>query len=301
MQRLLAGGQLFAAAGISQGCRVRCLDLSRAPFLGENGIDFVPGSITDQCALDAAVDGVDAVVHLACNVIPKTSNADPCLDIETNICGSVRLLDACVRHGVRRFVFISSGGTVYGIPRQIPIPETHPNNPDCSYGITKLSIEKYVGMYGRERGLSTCTLRLANPYGEYQRVKSAQGAVAVFCYKAITGEPIEIWGDGNVVRDFVYVGDAVNAIVKALVRDDVSGEINIGSGKGTSMNELLDMIDGIVGRRTIRKYMPGRVFDVPANVLDISKARELLGWEPAVMLPEGIKKTISWISRDGVV
>lgn len=306
MKILVTGACGFLGRNLSErlvacGHLVRAFDVYRAPFVGQDGIEFVEGNLLDGGALARAVMGCDAVVHLACNVVPKTSNANPCLDIENNLCGSVRLLEAAVGNNIKRFVFVSSGGTVYGVPKTLPTPEGHPTNPDCSYGITKLAIEKYIGMYQRERGLSACTLRIANLYGEWQRPNSAQGAVAVFCHKALTGKTIDVWGDGSVIRDYVYVGDAVSSILLALENDKAAGEINIGSGVGTSINELLDAIDSVVGSKATRNYLPGRVFDVPANVLDVSKAKAMLGWQPEMKLVNGIGRTVEWMRSNGLV
>lgn len=305
MKVLVTGGCGFIGRNlianlIAHGHMVRCLDLTSTGFIDELGIDFIAGDITNEAVVNEAVAGMDAVVHLACNAIPKTSNADPCYDVTTNLCGSIRLLDAAVENKIKRFVFISSGGTVYGVPEHTPIDEDHPTNPDCSYGITKLAFEKYLGMYSRGRGISTCALRISNPYGEYQRVKSAQGAVAVFCYKALQCDEIEIWGDGSVARDFIYIQDAVSAIERALMCPDVCGAINIGSGIATSLNELLDEIDRILGTRVRRAYLPKRTFDVPINCLDTRKAMKMLGWMPTTPLAQGLERTIDWIRTTAI-
>ena len=137
---------------------------------------------------------------------------------------------------IRKFIFVSSGGTVYGIPQEVPIKESHPTEPICSYGISKLAIEKYMNLFHLLHGMEYCVLRLANPFGERQRVAAAQGAVTVFLDKALRNEEIEIWGDGSVVRDYFYVSDAVSAMTKALAYEGSSGVFNIGSGVGQSLN-----------------------------------------------------------------
>lgn len=271
-----------------------CLDPYEATFLAEDGIGYVKGDLADPEAIAKALSGVDVVVHMACTVIPKTSNEDPAFDVMSNVTSSIRLLDAAVKAKVKKFIFISSGGVVYGIPQTMPIAESHPTNPICSYGITKLTIEKYLRLYSREHGLKTCSLRLANPYGPYQRPNSAQGAPGVFCAKALRGEPIEIWGDGTVARDFFFVEDAVDAIAKAIACERAEGEINVGGGVATSLNMLVLAIREVLGKEPRVNYLPGRLFDVPVNVLDISRAYDVLGWRPRVGLIEGIAKTINW-------
>ena len=233
----------------------------------------------------------------AWNVTPRISNLNPRIDVETNIGGSINLLDSAVRHKVKRFVFISSGGTVYGNALKMPIPEDHPTFPNCSYGITKLAIENYLRIYHSEMGLPSCSLRLSNPYGEFQRVKSNQGVIPVFCYKILKGENIDIWGDGNVVRDFVYIGDVMSAIASALLKNDIVGEINIGSGIGTSINQLITIIENVVGKKAQCVFHPKRRFDVPVNVLDINKASLLLQWRPQVKLEKGIRYSIDWVKK----
>ena len=155
-----------------------------------------------------------------------------------------------------------------------------------------------MNLYRDLYGLSTCSLRLANPYGEYQRVHSSQGAIPVFCYLALTGQRVQIWGDGSVQRDFVYIQDVVDAIIKAVEHPEVTGEINIGSGIGTSLNELLKNIEAITGRKVLREYLEKRNFDVPVNVLDNTKAKQLLNWNAATPLNEGLRHTLDWIREN---
>lgn len=280
-----------------EGYAVTCFDWWRAPFLEACGATFVEGDMARPHALAEVVPGHDAVIHMACSVVPKSSTDDPYFDVVSNVGGAVNLLEAMRTHQVKRVVFISSGGVVYGVPRVVPISETHPTNPECSYGVTKLAIEKYMRLYSHLYGLSTCSLRLANPYGEYQRVRAAQGAVPVFCYKALKGETIEIWGDGSVSRDFLYVGDAVDAIVAALKQPEVTGEINVGSGEAHSLNDILRAIETALGKSIERTYISARSFDVPINVLDVTKAKQLLGWTPKTSLADGLQRTIDWIRK----
>lgn len=303
MKRILVtGGSGFLGRNLIErlrleGYAVTCFDRWRAPFLEACGATFVEGDMARPHALAEVVPGHDAVIHMACSVVPKSSTDDPYFDVVSNIGGAVNLLEAMHAHQVKRAVFISSGGTVYGCPHVVPILETHPTNPECSYGVTKLAIEKYMRLYSHLYGLSTCSLRLANPYGEYQRVRAAQGAVPVFCYKALKGDAIEIWGDGSVKRDFLYVGDAVDAILAALKQPEVTGEINIGSGEAQSLNDILRAIEVALGKSIERTYISARSFDVPINVLDVTKAKQLLGWSPKTSLTDGLQRTIAWIRK----
>ena len=303
MKILVTGGSGFLGRNLIErlvrdGHTISCLDRYEAPFIGELGVTMFKGAIYEKLLVDEAVQGQDAVIHMACTVLPKTSNDDPHFDVMSNIGGAIYLLEAAARHGAGKFVFISSGGTVYGKPQQVPIKESDPTNPECSYGITKLAIEKYLRLYHDQKGLATCSLRLANPYGRYQRYKAVQGAIPVFAYKLLRNEPIEIWGDGTVRRDFVYIDDVVEAIVKAVHSPNAVGELNIGGGCATSLNELLDMLEECVGYKARREYRASRWFDVPVNMLDISRARNALGWEPQISMRDGLRRTIDWIRSE---
>jgi UDP-glucose 4-epimerase len=194
-------------------------------------------------------------------------------------------------------VFISSGGTVYGIPQRIPVPEDHPTDPIVSYGIAKLAIEKYLHLHWALHGLEYSVLRVANPYGERQRADNAQGAVAVFLKNALAGQTVEIWGDGSVTRDYVYIEDVVDAFVKAMQYDGEPRVFNVGSGQGRSLNEVLTTIEELLGSPVERRYLPVRKFDVPVNVLDITRAREFLTWQPRVSFHEGLRRTLEWMRQ----
>ena len=187
------------------------------------------------------------------------------------------------------------------MPQSLPIREDHPTNPTCSYGISKLMIEKYLRLYRALHGLQSCAVRLANPYGPHQRVKSAQGVIPVFCYKALTHNPIEIWGDGSVKRDFIYVDDVVRAIMKLIrLESDMPYELNIGSGEAVSLNRLLDIISRVTGEKLDCRYLEGRAFDVPINVLDTTLAQKVLQWRPQTPIEEGVEKTVAYI-RESVL
>lgn len=147
-------------------------------------------------------------------------------------------------------------------------------------------------------GIEYCVLRLANPFGERQRVSAAQGAIAVFLYKALRNEAIEIWGDGSVTRDYFHVSDAVSALIKALSYEGDNRVFNIGSGVGRSLNEILGAIDSLIGTPVKRVYLPSRAFDAPVNVLDISKAADLLNWKPRMPFIEGLSKTAQWLRHN---
>jgi UDP-glucose 4-epimerase len=266
-------------------------------FLDGEKVEWLTGDFMSVYDVSNAIDGIDIVLHLVSTTLPKSSNDDMIYDVESNLVGTLHLLDAMVDKGVHKIVFISSGGTVYGNPVYLPIDENHSTEPSVSYGITKLAIEKYLLLYQHLHGSKAIILRVANPFGERQRVETAQGAVTVFLSKAIQNQPIEIWGDGSVTRDYVYISDVAEAFARAVDYDGAKSVFNISSGVGTSLNELIDMLERVLGRELARHYQPGRPFDVPVSVLDNSLARQELGWVPQVNLEEGIVKTLDWMRK----
>ncbi|MEB0224699.1 NAD-dependent epimerase/dehydratase family protein [Pseudomonas sp. 10S4] len=267
-------------------------------FLPHENVEWMTGDLLATSDINKAVEGVDAVLHLVSTTLPKSSNEDPIYDVQSNLIASLQLLNAMVAHKVGRIVFISSGGTVYGSPKYIPIDEKHPTDPEVSYGITKLAIEKYILMYGHIHGIKPVILRVANPYGERQRVETAQGAVGVFIHNVLKQVPIEIWGDGSVQRDFLHVSDVAEAFAKSISYSGNAGVFNISSGVGTSLNSLLELIGEVSGAEVSRVYKPGRSFDVPVSVLSNDLAREELGWSPQVSMKEGIARTFEWAKKE---
>jgi Nucleoside-diphosphate-sugar epimerases len=260
-----------------------------------SGIEWCTGDFSSQADVSRAIEGMDVVIHLVSTTLPKSSNDDPVYDVQSNVVSTLQLLNAMVAQQVKRILFISSGGTVYGVPQYLPIDESHPTEPKVSYGITKLAIEKYLQMYEHLHGIKTTILRVANPYGERQRIETAQGAVGVFLHRALSGEPVEIWGDGSVTRDYIYIQDVAEAFIKALEYTGPRTVFNIGSGHGTSLNALLSELEAALGFPIPRRYLTARAFDVPVSVLDNTLAQQELGWMPKTSLREGIARTAKWV------
>lgn len=265
------------------------------PFPDRPGLEWLEGDFLNEEDVTRAVAGCEIIFHLISTTLPKSSNDNPIYDVESNLVGTLHMLEAARKAGVRKVLFASSGGTVYGIPRDVPIKESHPTEPVCSYGIGKLAIEKYLHLYHVLHGLDYCVLRIGNPYGERQRPTAAQGAVAVFLNKALRNEVVEIWGDGTVTRDYVYIGNVVQAFLKAMAYSGEHRLFNIGSGEGRSLNELIGEIGSVIGRPVARKYLPARTFDVPTSVLDISRAKAVLDWQPQTPFRVGLSQTFKWL------
>ncbi|HVS73592.1 MAG TPA: NAD-dependent epimerase/dehydratase family protein [Phycisphaerae bacterium] len=246
--------------------------------------------------------GIDVVYHLISTTLPKSSNDDMVFDVTSNVLPTLHLLDACRKNGVKKVIYASSGGTVYGIPTATPIPEDHHTHPICSYGIHKITVEKYLHLYYALHVLDYAVMRIANPYGERQRTDGAQGAVAVFLGKMLRGETIEIWGDGSVVRDYLYVGDVADAALKlATYAAGADGRriFNIGGGHGLSLLQVVHGLGRALGKDPEVRFSPARALDVPVNVLDISLAKKHLGWTPATSFPEGLRKTVAAYTTTG--
>jgi UDP-glucose 4-epimerase len=280
---------------LKEGHALRIFERPKVPpyrvFGSGEKVDWIEGDMLSTRDLDQCLKGVNAVFHLVSTTFPKNSNENPIYDVESNLVGSLRLLDSMVRNAVPRIVFISSGGTVYGVPEYLPIDERHPTNPRVSYGITKLAIEKYLHLYSGLYGIRPVILRVSNPFGARQRLESAQGAATAFLRRALNEDQVEIWGDGTVTRDYLHVNDVAEAFLKALTYEGEKSVFNIGSGEGTSLNQLLETIERNVGRPVRRAYLHARSFDVSSSILCNDLARQELGWIPTISLEEGISIT----------
>lgn len=234
------------------------------------------------------------VYHLIHTTVPQSSNENIIYDAESNILGTIQLLDACVEKRVKKVVYASSGGTVYGIPEYSPIDEGHPTNPICAYGISKLAIEKYLKLYFSLYGLNYKIARISNPYGPFQ-VNSSQGIIGVLLNKIIKKETVEIWGDGSATRDYIYIKDLADALKTLMIYDNNNHHTyNIGSGLGTSVNQLIELLCQVTGQKVDVRYKDKREFDVPHNVLDIKKMVSDFQWKPRYDIKEGIREAWGW-------
>lgn len=287
-------GQHLSLALALSGAKVRCFDLN-APKPNsivshmDGQIEWVRGDFSEASQLERAVRGVDYIFHLVSTTLPDTSNRDLEKDLSSNVFSTLKLLEIIKSSEIKKLLFISSGGTVYGIPKKIPIPESHETAPLCGYGIHKLAIEKYLYLYNYNYGLDYCILRLSNPYGIAQISDRPQGVIGKFVYKAVRGDPLEIWGDGKVVRDYIYMDDVTEALAMAMRYEGPEKVFNVGSGVGHSLLEIIDLIEGETGRRLDVSFTAPRQSDVPLNVLDVSLIREKLGWEPKTDIRTGIR------------
>lgn len=306
MNCLVLGGAGFMGSHIvdalvREGHWVRVFDLPNVSLENINqhigNIQIIHGDFNNTNDISQALDDIDVVIHLISTTLPGPSNENPVYDVESNLVGTLNLLQQSVKKRIKKIIFASSGGTIYGIPEKVPIPETHTTNPICSYGITKLTIEKYIHLFHHLYNLNYVILRPANPFGERQKTESLQGAIAVFLGKLLQDEPITIWGDGSVARDFFYISDLVESFIMAVENESLCGIFNIGSGNAVSISQLVQTIEEVTGRQFKINYNPARKLDVPASCLDIERARTLLGWYPKVGLTEGIMRMWRWLTQ----
>ncbi|MCD6238013.1 MAG: SDR family NAD(P)-dependent oxidoreductase [Thermotogae bacterium] len=233
------------------------------------------------------------VFHLAAQISVSRSTREPAFDALTNVVGTVNLLEASIENGAKKFVFSSSGGVVYGEVDEYPIKETMPFAPVSPYGISKMTGEYYLRFFKREKGLDYVALRYANVYGPRQDPYGEAGVVAIFINKILKGEKPVINGDGEYIRDYVFVDDVVNANIKAM---EYSGtvEVNISTSKGTSVNELFKILKSLTKFNNNAEYGPPRPGDIRKNILDNNLAREKLSWKPSYSLENGLKETIEY-------
>ncbi len=300
MKALVLGGNGFIGSHVvdhllAEGHSVRVFDRSmekfRQPLVQ---VDYHLATFDDVPALAEAMEGVDVVYHLISTTVPSTSNKDAVYDVESNLVGTIKLLNLIRDSKVSRIVYLSSGGTVYGVPDSSPIPESHPLRPICSYGVVKVAIENYLRMYHRLYGLEYTVLRVSNPYGERQGHVGVQGVVGTFMGKVLDHQPIEIWGDGRIVRDFIYIGDLADLCVKVGVSHQV-GVFNAGSGIGSTIRNIVTTLSAVSEQVIQPQYSVGRSYDVPEVTLDIKKVKKIFQWTPEVSLLAGMQKTWKWM------
>jgi UDP-glucose 4-epimerase len=300
---LVMGGGGFLGVNLAnalarRGAAVRAFGRTSAdPQELDERVHWCGGHFEDSAAVAEATRRQEIVFHLLSSSVPGSPGQKPASDLETNVLGTVRFLDICNAAAVRRVVFASSGGTVYGPADTYPISETAPTHPISAYGIGKLAIEKYLALYHHLYGLEYLALRIANAYGPLQSAVKRQGVVAAMLDHALAGKPVEIWGTGEVVRDFVHIDDVVSAFLWAATYDGAHRVMNVGSGKGLSISQVASDIEAITGTADVpRIYRAGRAADVPVNILDISLITREMPWRPRRAWVDGLQSTAHWMA-----
>jgi len=289
---LLAGGHDVAVVDdLSRGSRS-----SVAPAARLHAVDVRTPALHDVLLAERP----SVVFHQAAQIDVRRSISEPLLDTDINVVGTVNLLQACVAAGVRRVVFASSGGAIYGDTDALPTPETHGAFPASLYGAAKLCGETYGGVYAQLYGLEFVALRYANVYGPRQDPHGEAGVVAIFARKLLGGDAPVINGEGLQTRDYVYVGDVVRANLLAAAADAAAlGAYNVGTGRQTDVNTLFGMIRSACGVSAEASRGPSKPGEQMRSCLDVSRAAAMLGWTPQVSLEEGLAATVDWF-REGV-
>ena len=253
-------------------------------------------NFANQSALAAALHGQEMVFHLLGSSLPESSNRDPAADVVAQVVPSIRLLELCRAAAVRKVVFASSGGTVYGIPDVVPTPEGASTAPITAYGINKLTIEHYLELFRHLYGLDYHVLRIANPYGPGQSPFKKQGVVAAILHRALSGSAIELWGTGEVTRDFIHVDDVSTAFIAAAHYTGPHRTMNVGSGRGRSLNQLVTDVRDVLQQPALEVVRrSARAADVPVSVLDTALIHRATDWRPEVEWMQGLAATAKWM------
>lgn len=299
MNALVLGGSGFLGSNLSNRLLKAGFNVTAVGRNWDNSdsgrITRISGDAFEQALLDKVMPDIDVVFHLISSTVPSTSMKAAYFDCESNVLGTVRILDAMKKWNVNRIIFTSSGGTVYGLPQKLPIAEESPTLPITAYGVGKISIEKYLHYYSYYFGIQATVLRVSNPFGPGQKPESGQGAIATFSKRILNGETIEIWGDGSVVRDYIYIDDVSNAIVASIKSEASFSVYNIGAGEGHSLLEVINKIETASHKKAEVLFKEARNFDIPEIVLDISKAERELKWLPEYSFSQGIQKYIHYL------
>jgi UDP-glucose 4-epimerase len=247
--------------------------------------------------LDAAC-GCDVLLHLAGDTTPASSASDPALDVRANLLPVLSLLEALRGKQIKRVVTLSSGGTIYGVPQTTPTDEGHPTVPTSPYGIVKLATEHMIRLWAVQQRAEHVILRVANPYGPHQHGRGDQGVIGTWLSRILADQPVSVWGDGSVVRDYIYVGDVAEALTLACDLPRIpSGAYNISTGTGLSLLQIAAAIAEATGLKPKLHFEPGRPYDVPVSILNPGRFEAATGWRAKTTLSKGIAHTYAFLKR----
>lgn len=302
MRILVTGGAGFIGSHIADQLLDEGHEIAVLDNLSSGKRENIPGGARfyelDVRASDVVKEAFEefrpeAVTHQAAQMDVRRSVREPDFDAEVNVLGTLRLLENCVKHGVRRFVLASTGGAIYGDQTHFPAGEDHPEYPVSPYGVSKLAAERYLHFYSIQYGLSYTALRYANVYGPRQDPHGEAGVVAIFCRNLAADSPSTINGDGEQTRDYVYVGDVARANVLALEPEAASGPYNIGTSVETSVNQLYDSLRKTAGKKGLEaQHGPAKPGEQMRSSVDPAKAERRLGWRAKMDLEPGLEKTL---------
>jgi UDP-glucose 4-epimerase len=269
--------------------KILALDIRENQSLPEN-IQQIVGDFSDEKLLKSVLEKNDIIIHLACPTVPATSEKYLEIDINTNILGSIKLMQVATEKQCKQLIFFSSGGTVYGNQGKLPIDENTCPKPENLHGTMKYTIENYLRTVNKLHNLNYLIIRPSNPYGWKIKRSKNQGIIDIFINKIKNNEELTIWGDGKVVRDYIHINDLTECVAGLIEKNIINQTINIGTGIGTSINELVNIIQYISGKKLKLNNENDRGFDLKYNVLNIEKAKKLINWQPKISLEDGIAK-----------
>ncbi len=303
MRILVTGGAGFIGSNLSDRLLAEGHDVAILDDLSTGRRDQVPSgarfyeadlndpSATDRCVAEFRPE---IVSHHAAQIDVRRSVTDPVFDARTNILGSIALLQSCTRHGVRKVIYASTGGAIYGEGRVLPAPEDHPVHPEAPYGASKHAVEHYLHLWKLLHGLDWTVLRYPNVYGPRQSPHGEAGVNAIFIGLMAAGERPRVFGTGEQVRDYLFIDDVVEANVLALSM--AGGEIlNLGTGVPTSVNDIVRELNHILDTRLEPIREPARAGEIQRIYLDAARARRMLGWTPRVEFADGLRRTVEWV------
>jgi UDP-glucose 4-epimerase len=309
MKVLVTGAAGFIGSHVADALVGRSYDVHVLDDLSGGRRTNVPGSATfheldirsDEAADLIRDEKFDALLHFAAQMDVRRSVADPRFDADVNVLGFLNLMEAGREAALKKVVFASTGGAIYGEPDPAindagPQPEHHPQRPVSPYGITKLVTEKYLHFYETAYGIPYVALRFGNVYGPRQNPHGEAGVVAIFAERLLDGRQPVIYGHGEQTRDYVYVGDVVLAVLAGLDHDG-SDVVNVGTGRETSVNELFRVLNTITGADADEVHAEGKPGEQQRSVLDVSHAAASLGWRPEVELEDGLRETVAWFEK----
>ena len=249
------------------------------------------GDYADLKFMDEYLPGMDCLIHLAYTTVPENSVKDPVFDIDSNVISSLRLIEGMHKNFVKKLIFVSSGGVIYGENNSI-ISENSELRPISSYGISKYILEKNIDLLSQQLEIQSCILRIANAYGPGQHAKRNQGVINIWSDNIRNEKEINLIGTGDLIRDFIHIDDVVSAFHKVLEKN-VTGTFNIGTGVGTNLNRILNLLEEAIGKKALIKYIPDRGFDVSSNILSTDLFRNKTGWNPLIDIRTGIHRVIN--------
>jgi UDP-glucose 4-epimerase len=309
MKVLVTGGAGFIGSHVADALVARGYDVHVMDDLSGGRRENLPDATTfheldirsDEAAELMRNERFDALLHLAAQMDVRKSVADPRFDADVNVIGALNLLEAGRESGLKKVVFASTGGAIYGEPDPAvndggPQPEHHPQRPLSPYGITKLALEKYLYFYEQTHGIPYVALRFGNVYGPRQNPHGEAGVVAIFAERLLDGQQPVIYGHGEQTRDYVYVGDVVRAILAGLDHEG-SEIVNVGTGRETSVNRLFHVINDLTGGHADEQHAEAKPGEQQRSVLDVSHADEVFGWQPQVELETGLSRTVDWFRK----